>query len=44
MAVTNYAGSTIAKGALAVLGKVSATTLVLTVGVGRKENQKTDQN
>jgi len=33
MAVTNYAGSTIAKGALAVLGKVSATTLVLTVGV-----------
>jgi len=32
MAVSNYASSTIAKGALAALGKVSTTALVLTVG------------
>jgi len=32
MAVSGYTGATIAKGALAVLGKVSVTTFALTLG------------
>jgi hypothetical protein len=32
MAVSGYTGKTITKGALAVLGKVSATTFALTLG------------
>lgn len=33
MAAENYAGAIMAKGALAVLGKISATTFALTLGI-----------